>query len=155
MTKLTLQRAAADNPYLHKDFHGALSTGLIYLQERFGDDAVRRYLHDFAREFYAPLTAAISAQGLPALRAHLEEIYAVEGGEIAITETPDMLLLQVAASPAIAHMRAQGYPVAPLFGETTRTVLAAICEGTPFALDVLEYDDTDGACRLCFTRRRP
>ena len=31
-----IRRNAADNVYLHKDFHGALSTGLAYLEQRYG-----------------------------------------------------------------------------------------------------------------------
>ncbi len=114
---------------------------------------MRRYLHDFAREFYAPLTAAIHAQGLPALRTHLEEIYAVEGGEIMLTETADELLLDVTACPALAHMRAHGYPVAALFGETSGTVYAAICEGTPYTVEVLDYDAETGRSHVRFFRR--
>ena len=68
MTKEIVRRNAADNAYLHKDFHGALSTGIAYLEQRYGAEAVRDFLRQFARAFYASLTQAINARGLMALR---------------------------------------------------------------------------------------
>ena len=153
MTKLSMQRTAADNPYLHQDFHGALSTGIDYLHRVYGEDAVRCYLRQFARAFYAPLTRELNARGLAAMREHLEEIYAIEGGEIALTGTEDELLLEVPYCPAVRHMRAQGYPVAALFVETTRTVYAAICEDTPFTAELLAYLPETGQARVRFSRR--
>jgi hypothetical protein len=153
MAKRTMTRTAADNAYLHKDFHGALSTGLTYLQERYGDDAVRDYLRQFATMYYAPVTAAINERGLAALREHLERIYGIEGQEIAISGTDDELLLDVPRCPAVAHMRAHGYPVAALFGETSQTVYETICAGTPFYVDMLAYDAETGRARIRFARR--
>ncbi len=154
MTIETVRRHAADNAYLHKDFHGALSTGIAYLEERYGEEAVRGYLRQFARAFYAGLTQAIVERGLIALREHLERIYALEGGQISITCSEDELLLNVEACPAVTHMRGHGYAVAPLFYETSRTVYAAICEGTPFALEWLAYDEESGQSAARFFRRR-
>ena len=55
MAREVMRRHASDNEYLHKDFHGALSCGIEYLHEIYGEDAVRRYLHDFALSYYTPL----------------------------------------------------------------------------------------------------
>ncbi len=154
MTKEIIRRNAADNVYLHKDFHGALSTGITYLEQRYGAEAVQGYLRQFARAFYAGLTQAIVERGLIALREHLERIYALEGGQISITCSEDELLLNVEACPAVTHMRGHGYAVAPLFYETSRTVYAAICEGTPFALEWLRYDEQSGQSAARFFRRR-
>ena len=81
MPKEIITRHAADNVYLHKDFHGALSTGIAYLEQRHGAEAVRGYLRQFASAFYAGVTQAINERGLIALREHLERIYALEGGQ--------------------------------------------------------------------------
>ena len=91
MTREVLHRSAADNEYLHKDFHGALSTGIEYLQQHYGASAVREYLWQFASTFYAPLTADINTRGLAALQEHLQRIYEQEGGEISITMTRNSL----------------------------------------------------------------
>lgn len=154
MAKLIMRRTAADNQYLHRDFHGALSTGLEFVHDRYGPEAVREYLHRFARAYYAPLTAAIKERGLDALAEHLASVYRTEGGKISLTVGEDELLVHVAACPALGHMRAQGYPVARLWGETSRTVYQAICEGTPFEVEVQEYDPQTGRTIVRF-RRRP
>ena len=153
MTKEIVRRNAADNAYLHKDFHGALSTGIAYLEQRYGAEAVQGYLRQFARAFYTGLTQALNERGLIALREHLERIYGLEGGEISLTGSDDELLLQVEACPAVTHMREHGYAVAPLFYETSRTVYAAVCEGTPFALEWLGYDEASGRSVVRFFRR--
>ena len=95
--------------------------------------------------------------GLVALREHLERIYEIEGGQIDIAFSDDEMLLDVEACPAVTHMRdaAHGYAVAPLFYETSRTVYAAICEGTPFASEWLRYDEVSGRSAVRFFRRQP
>ena len=69
MTKQRMQRSAGDNEYLHPDFHGALSAGIEYLHQQYGEEAVREYLWQFARAFYAPLTNDLQRRGLVALRS--------------------------------------------------------------------------------------
>ena len=155
MVKEIVRRSAADNVYLHKDFHGALSTGLAYLEDRFRAAAVRDYLRQFALAFYAPLTLAINERGLVALREHLERIYALEGGQICITCAEDEMLLEVEACPAVMHMQQQRYAVASLFYETSKTVYAAICEDTPFVSEWLRYDEKSGRSAVRFCRRQP
>jgi len=137
-------RSAADNAYLHKDFHGALSTGIDYLEQQFGEEAVREYLRQFTRAYYAPVIDEIRQRGLPALREHLERIYAIEGGEISFDENADELILHAAFSPAVVHMREHGYKVARLFHETVKTVNETLCDGTPFAAELMEYHPETG-----------
>ena len=48
MAKQVMRRNAADNEYLHKDFHGALSAGLEYLHDQYGEAAVREHVEDCA-----------------------------------------------------------------------------------------------------------
>ncbi|MEN6358418.1 MAG: hypothetical protein ABFD83_15195 [Armatimonadota bacterium] len=153
MAKETMTRKAADNDYLHKDFHGALSNGIEYLDRQYGEEAVRDYLQQFANSFYAPLKQEICKRGLAALKEHIEQTYKVEGGEVDITFSEDEMVVKVKACPAVTHMRSHGYQVARLFVETTRTVNEAICEGTPFAAELLEYDDQTGASVQRFARR--
>jgi hypothetical protein len=52
-------------------------------------------------------------------------------------------------------MRQHGYAVAPLFHETSRTVYAAICEGTPFVSEWLAHDEQSGRAVVRFYRRQP
>jgi len=150
-----MERTASDNAYLHKDFHGALNQALIYLERNFGAGAVRGYLRQFARTFYAPLTAALKERGLEALRAHLESLYSLEGARFDIRFSPDELVLTVEACPAVGRIRAMGLPVSPSFEETTKTVNAAICRGTGFRFELLEYDRVTGRRVERYSKRRP
>jgi hypothetical protein len=153
MAKHVMRRGAGDNQYLHKDFHGALSSGLEYLHQNYGEDAVRDYLWQFARAYFAPLTDALRRRGLAAVQEHFEKIYKIEGGEVSFRLTEDDLWIEVAACPAVTHMRDQGYPVAALFRETKATVASAICHQTPYDAELLEYDDQTGRSVQRFHRR--
>jgi len=154
MAKEVMRRRASDNVYLHKDFHGALSAGIEYLHEHYGEQAVRDYLRQFTLAFYAPLREQLRERGLVALKEHFERIYELEGGEVEMTLSPDELTIHVAACPAVMHMREHGYPIARLFFETTRTVNETLCEGTPFAAELVEYDEQTGRSLQRFFRRR-
>jgi hypothetical protein len=155
MPKLVMDRRAADNPYLHKDFHGALNCGIVYLRRHFGDDAVREWLRGFARRWHAPLRQRLMAEGLGALREHFEALYCVEGASVHCEQTPDELVLHVDACPAVTHIRALGGEVSPLFVETVRTVNEALCEGTPYAAELLSYEPRTGRSVQRFRRRTP
>jgi len=154
MAKQVMHRTAGDNEYLHRDFHGALSAGIEYLHEDYGDEAVRDYLWQFARSFYAPLTAALERRGLVALEEHFRRVYALEGGAVRLALSEDELRIEVDACPAVTHMREHGYPVARLFRETTETVNRAICHATVFSAELLDYDDRTGRCVQRFYRSR-
>ena len=153
MPREVIEFRAADLEYLHKDFHGALSTGIEYLDTHFGEESVREYLRRFTRTYYAPLTEDIERRGLIALKEHFERIYNLEGGRIDLTFSDDEMTLKVEACPAVTHMRKNGYPVARLFHETTKTVNEALCEGTPFAAELVEYDPETGRSVQRFYRR--
>ena len=153
MAKQVIHRTASDNQYLHPDFHGALSVGIEYLHENYGEDAVRRYLWQFAQTFYAPLSDALNDRGLIALEEHFRGIYEREGGAADFSLSENELKIQVDACPAVTHMREHGYPVARLFRETTETVNQAICHQTPFAAELVQYDDQTGRSVQRFYRR--
>jgi hypothetical protein len=150
-----MDRRAADNPYLHRDFHGALNCGISYLHSHFGEAAVRDYLRDFALRWHAPLRQRLVVEGLDALRRHFEAIYAIEGAEVRFEQTVDELVLRVEACPAVSHIRARGAEPSPLFVETVRTVNEALCEGTPYVAELLDYDPQTGGSVQRFRRRTP
>lgn len=153
MTRKIMRRKASDNEYLHKDFHGALSAGIEYLHVNYGEKAVRDYLRQFTRKYYAPLREALRRRGLAALKRHFESLYRKERAEFTVRLTGEELVVTVAACPAVTHMKAHGYPVARLFHETTRTVNEALCEGTPYAAELVAYDHSTGRSVQRFYRR--
>jgi len=153
MAKEVMHRDASDNKYLHKDFHAALSCGIDYLEQHFGEEAVREYLREFTAYYYAPLIEDLKKRGLIALKEHFEKIYKIEESEIDVDFSDDQLLIKVPECPAVAHMRKHGYKVARLFYETTRTVNQALCQSTPFEAQLLEYDHQTGRSVQQFKRR--
>ena len=154
MAKQVMRREASDNVYLHRDFHGTLSRGIGYLHENFGEEAVREYLREFTNGYFAPLKEEIKQRGLPALKEYFEDLYEKEGGDAEITLSDDELSIRVAACPAVTHMRQQGYQVANMFYETTKTVNEALVADTDFAAELVEYDDETGRSVQRFYRRQ-
>ena len=154
MPELIMTRKAADNEYLHRDFHGALNIALEYLRREFGRGAARDYLRRFALSFYAPIKRDIRRRGLGALKRRLEAIYAAEGGAIRLRGNRDELRAEVDFCPAVRHITKMGLKVSPLFVETERAVYEAICENTPFAFELLRYDKKTGRSVLRFSRRK-
>ena len=155
MVREVMRRRASDNEYFHPDFHGALSAAIEYLDLRYGEQAVRDYLRRFTTCYYSPLRSALQKSGLAALKEHFEGLYQREGGKIDVTLSENELLITVRACPAVTHMRKRGYHVARLFHETTKTVNEALCEGTAFSAQLVQYDPQTGRSVVRFWRRRP
>ena len=78
------------------------------------------------------------------LKERFEKVYQLEGGKIRIDCSEDQMTVEVEACPAVTFMRRNNLPVAELFNETIKTTYETICEGTPFAVELLEYDAQTG-----------
>jgi hypothetical protein len=150
MPAKVMDRRASDNEYLHRDFHGALSSALIYLEKRFGPEAVAEYLASFAEVFYQPLREELRSEGLTAIADHLQDVYGEEGAEVQVELTADELVARVDACPAVTHMRTRGYEVSPLWHQTLTAVNEAICDGSGYTFELLDYEPETGAsvCRF-------
>ena len=144
MSKKIMVRKAADNEYLHKDFHGAMNLALEYLRKRFGGGAVRDYLRQYAKSFHAPLTRQLRRRGLGALEDYIKKIYALEGAPVSVRRARDELVFKTRYCPAVQHVRRLKQAVSPLFIETERAVYGAICENTPYIHELVSYDRQTG-----------
>ena len=153
MPKQIITRRAADNAYFHRDFHIALNYAIDYLHKKFGEEAVREYLAQFADAWYSPLKKSLLEKGLHAIKEHYEVIYKTEDAEFDIKLYEDELIIHLLASPAVMHIKSGGHAVSPLFYETVATVNKEICRDTPFACELLHYDVDSGGYRLRFFRR--
>lgn len=152
MPKERMDVKASDNEYLHKDFHGAMSTGIQYLEDKHGPDAVLEYMQQLAVNCYGKLTEDIKQRGLQAIRDHYQRIYDLESGVVEFEQSSDQLVMTVKKCPAVSHMVENNYPVAGMFVETQRALNAAICNNTGYAAELLSYDDATGACVLKFSK---
>ncbi len=150
MPREVMRRSAADNEYLHQDFHGALSTGLQYLQDIYGPEAVIEWLQQIADTLYTPLKEELRQRGLVAVRDYLQQLYDDEGGEMELQLRDGELLVHVRQCPAVAHMRENGYEVADMWVETTRTIYSRLLQDMPYSFELVKYDDAMGETRMRF-----
>lgn len=155
MAKLVMDRRAADNKYLHRDFHVSGDNGLRYVGTLYGDNGVKEYLRRFALAYYAPLAQAIRKEGLQALQAHIAGIYEGEEAADAVFMRLEESALQVdiAYCPGIAYMRSIGYTPSPWYIELTRTVNEVIADMADLAFELLSYEATDGKASYRFYKR--
>ena len=155
--KLRIERSAADNKYLHRDFHCAMDQGIKYLGEFYGDNAVSDYLRKFAKDFYAPLITKAREKGFSALREHIAEIYEIEEtpDAVAFSETDGELRVTVSACPGVTYIKSTGNPPSKWYIQTTSTVNETIADGLGCGFELISYDEETGAAQYRFFKRKP
>lgn len=154
MAKQVMDRKAADNKYLHRDFHKSMDLGFAYVGEKYGDEGVKEYMREFAREYYAPLVADIKEKGLIALHDHIKAIYEAEEMPevLSMSLTDTTLDVKVAKCPAIAHFKKVGYTASRWYVESTRTINEAIADMAGLSYAQHLYDEQDGKSEYTFSR---
>jgi len=140
-------------PNVHKDFHGALSYGLQFLEDSYGREGMNAFLERLAGAVYGPLCDSLRERGLDALREHLTTVFDVEEGAYETEMDGDTLVFRVTRCPAVTHMREHCYRVADHFCEHTRIVNEAICAAAGYASSV-DYDQAAGTCVQRFWRKQ-
>ena len=155
MAKLVMDRRAADNKYLHRDFHVSGDTGLAYVGAHYGDNGVKEYLRRFASAQYAPLAARVKEEGLAALKAHIEQIYEIEEAAEAarMMLDADTLAVEIAWCPGVKYMKSIGHTPSKWYVELTRTVNETIADMADLGFELISYDPEDGAASYRFFRR--
>jgi hypothetical protein len=154
MSKLVMDRHAADNKYLHRDFHVSGDNGIRYVGERYGDAGVREYLERFARSWYAPLAETIRREGLGALKAHIEKTYETEEASDVLHTVLDAgeLAVTVDRCPALAYFDSIGYTPSKWYRELTVTVNRTIADMAALEFELQFYDDKTGRAAYRFYR---
>ena len=156
MEKLHIERKAADNKYLHKDFHVTADIGISYVGENYGDNAVKEYLTQYAKSFYKLLVEEVKESGLEALQDDFLNVYKKEEclEDLHVELTEDALRIKIDKCPAVMFMKSIGHIPSKWYKETTYTtykVLADMCE-----LDFIVnyYNNEDGGTEFMFIRRK-
>lgn len=139
-------------PNVHKDFHGALSYGLQFVEDNYGPEGMHDFLTGLAQGVYKTLYEDLRIRGLDALRDHWEAVFDMEGGEYDMHLEENTLVLVVKRCPAVSHMKIQGYAIATHYCEHTRIVNEAVCAAAGYAASV-EYDQDAGFCVQRFWRK--
>lgn len=141
-----MDRRAADNEYLHRDFHASLDRGVAYLANTFGVDEMFDYLNTFVHHVYGTQFETLRSGGFAAWKAFLENPYIAEHAEDAIDVAfdADRLTARIAYCPAVRHIRSIGHDVSPYYIETTRTVLGTLARETGYCFTLDSYDEATG-----------
>ncbi|HOF38747.1 MAG TPA: hypothetical protein PLD73_01645 [Candidatus Hydrogenedentes bacterium] len=139
---------------VHKDFHGALSFGIQFLEDQYGLAGLEDFFSRAAKTVYADLIEDLRSRGLDALKEHWDTVFTLEEGDFETRYEGDTLVLDVRACPAIHHMRARNYRIGTHFCEHTRIVNEAVCAEAGYACSV-EYDQEAGRCVQRFWRAAP
>lgn len=130
---------------IHKDFHGLLSYILKYLEENYGQRALKGYLVQVADNVYSGLSKKIKKQGLKVLKKHLKRIFVLEGAAYEIRNQGVKLILEVRHCPALEHMKKRGYPVMKKFCECDGIVTEEICHSAGIEFKI-KYNQKMGSC---------
>ena len=140
--------------YLHRDFHLLGDNAIRYCGAKFGDQAAKDFLADFARVYFAPQIQDFSKRGLVAVKEWLENIYKLEEAEeLFHTELKeDKLICTVEHCPVIAFMRSLGQEPSPYYIEQTRTLYKTIAEESGLRF-VLESYEEDGKAKFVFEKK--
>ena len=140
-----LECKASDNEYLHKDFHSGLCYAIRYVDDHFGPEATREYLQQVGETFYAPLTEALRAEGLPALEKHWRAVFTKEQGSFSLAYEGDALVLTVDECPAVAHLHKIECFYTERFCESTVLVNETVCRRAGYRCSCA-YQPGQGKC---------
>lgn len=153
MPKLIMKRNAADNTYLHRDFHVTAEQGLRYIGEKMGDAAVVECLTLYTKRYFRPLIEEIKAKGLCAMKKYLEDIYRAEEASdlLHIEEAQDRMTVSVSECPAVRFMKSIDYTPCRWYVETTRTIYQTIADEAGLSFDLVHYDPQTGKAEFTFS----
>ena len=138
--------------YIHKNFHGALSVCLEFLDKNFGKKEVEEYLKQVAKSIYGWLIKKIKKGGLFEVEKYWNEIFKEEEGEFKIERKGNKeIILKIERCPAISFMKEKNYPIYYNFCIQCKIINEFIGEKTGFNFDI-KYD-IDGKCEQKFIKK--
>lgn len=136
---------------VHLDFHGATSTTIDFIVNRYGVEVLDEIFERVAKDVYADIRAHLMAGDRDELLRHWQHFFDREGGDYSIEATEDEVALVVHRCPAYAHVQKIAPAVSPHFCAQTVRVNDPLGEGTPFAITTEVTGP--GTCRQTIRRR--
>ena len=130
---------------VHKDFHGAMSFGLKYVYDNYGDNGIKEYSENLANTVYSPLSKTLKKNGLRELEKHWKKIFDLEDADYKLFYEDNVLNLKINKCPAISHMKKYGYEIFEGFCEHCKILNAEICKNAGYQSSI-EYDQNKGKC---------
>lgn len=149
-----MKRRAADNTYLHKDFHQSMNILLIYILEHYGKGKLIEYLSAYARSYHKPLHDKLKGGDLRAMYDYLNEVYEKEKWPVRIEfdKIKREIMFQQDACPGMTQIKLMDAEPCAFYHETYNTVYKTICDGTPFKYHLISFDIETGACKQIFKK---
>ncbi len=156
MEKLFIDRKAADNKYLHRDFHVTADNGITYVGENYGDDAVIEFLTQYAKSFYSLLVKEFEIKGLKAIEQNFVSVYEKEEWTEYLHTyfTENELKITVDKCPAVTYMKSIGHTPSKWYKQTTYTTYKVLADMCNLDFVVNYYSEEDGSTEFVFTRRK-
>ena len=153
MAKLEMERKAADNKYLHRDFHISADNGVEYVGKKYGDAGVDEFLAQFSKAYFIPLVKEYQQIGLLAIKNYIEKIYKIEEAEdaIEINLEDNELSVKVKYCPAVKYMKLQGKTPSKWYEKTTSVVYDQLAKDCGLKFQMGAYDFETGATEYSFS----
>ncbi len=129
---------------LHKDFHGSMNAAVEYVGSRYGREGLRQIFTATAQRVYRSIYEGLLRGDWSELVEHWRYFMDREGADYTLTVTGAEVVLDVAACPAVAHLRKLGLKPSEFFCDQTVMLNEAWCEGTPF--EATTEITGDGSC---------
>ena len=147
-----MERRAADNKYLHRDFHVTADIGIAYVGEHFDDGGVKEYLTRYAESFYKKLAEEVRESGVIKIKEYLYKIFSAEerADYISFESNGGSLTVKIKKCPAIEAMRELSHTPSRWYAETTKTVYPVLAEMAGIGFKLVSYDSESGAAELEF-----
>lgn len=154
MEKLFIEKKAADNKYLHRDFFVTGDIGIAYVGETYGDEAVQEYLEQYARSYHKLLAEEVKKNGLVVLKEYFDSVYEKEEwSEYVRAElSADTLMVKVEKCPAVTYMKSIGHTPSKWYKETVYTVYKTLADMCGCGFKIAYYNETDGATKFVFKK---
>jgi len=148
-----IERKAADNKYLHRDFHISMNMLMEYICKEYGSAALIEYLAQFTQEFHSKRKKCLQKGDLGCLEKYFKETYEKEEWPVHIEFTNDVLIISQETCPGISYLRKSGHKPVEQYIETYTTVYKTLCQDTPYEYVMESFNSDTGKCRQRFQRR--
>ena len=150
--KLFIERKAADNKYLHRDFFVTGDIGIAYVGETYGDVAVKEYLQQYAQSYYKLLAQEACVRGLQSIKEYFENIYKKEEWleYVSIDLSEETLTITIDKCPAVMYMKSVGHTPCKWYKETVYTTYRTLADMCGLIFEVEYYSEDNGSTKFFF-----
>lgn len=153
--KLYIERKASDNKYLHRDFFVTGDIGIAYVGVNYGDEAVEEYLTQYAKSYYKHLAESVQKNGLEEIEKYFISVYEKEEWSEYIDTRliGGQLIVTIEKCPAVTYMKSIRHTPSKWYKQTVYTVYATLAKLCGLSLEVIYYNENDGATEFVFKEK--